>query len=46
MNAKNLEACRFALGYVVAWRGLVLIAGSKNGIRRLMRKHARAEAQA
>lgn len=38
MNATNFDACRFSLGYVVRWHGRVLIAGSRNGIRRLMRR--------
>lgn len=46
MNGKNLDACRFSIGYMVQWHGMLLVAGSKNGIRRLMRanyhKHAKA----
>lgn len=39
MNGANLEAARFSLGYMLAWHGMVLVSGSKNGLRRLMRKH-------
>lgn len=37
-DSRNLESCRFSLGYMVQREDCLLVAGSKRGILRLLKK--------